>query len=293
MVTRDFWIERIESALDRRSIVWLHGVRRVGKTMLCRSLREVEYFDCELPGVRRQLQDPERFLRSLGPRQRAGQSRTPRIVLDEVHRLPDPAQLLKIAADHFPHVAVIATGCSTLAATAKFSDSLTGRKVSVWLTPMMSADLAAFGDTGLEHRLWHGGIPPFFLSAGATPTAIQEYQEWLDSYWARDIQELFRVEKRNSFLRFAELVLANSSGIFEATAYAGPCEVSRPTITTYLGVLEQTRVAHVVRPYSTRKATESSRLQRSTRSTPDSSATQGSLLRLARRISDSSGNTTC
>jgi predicted AAA+ superfamily ATPase len=32
--------------------------------------------------------------------------------------------------------------------------------------------------------------------------------------------------------------------------------VSRPTIANYLGVLEATDVAHVVRPYSTRRATE-------------------------------------
>jgi hypothetical protein len=44
--------------------------------------------------------------------------------------------------------------------------------------------------------------------------------------------------------------------MFEATRFAGPCEVSRPTITNYLAVLEATRVAHVIRPYSTRKSAE-------------------------------------
>jgi uncharacterized protein len=51
-------------------------------------------------------------------------------------------------------------------------------------------------------------------------------------------------------------VLVNSGGIFEATAYAGPCEVSRSTIVNYLDVLETTDVAHIVRPYSTRRASE-------------------------------------
>lgn len=245
MVKRTFWIERIEGAWQRRSVVWLFGVRRIGKTTLCRSLDGVEYFDCELPSVRRQLEEPERFLASLGGS---------RIALDEIHRLQHPSELLKIAADHHPDVKVVATGSSTLAATAKFSDTLTGRKASVWLTPMMSADLKEFGEEPLEERLWRGGVPPFFL--GGTDTAAEEFEEWLDSYWARDIQELFRLERRSSFLRFVELLLANSGGIFEASSYAGPCEVSRTTIANYLGVLEETRVAHVVRPYSTRRATE-------------------------------------
>lgn len=39
------------------------GVRRVGKTTLARSLPEAAYFDCELPRVRRMIEeDPEGFL---------------------------------------------------------------------------------------------------------------------------------------------------------------------------------------------------------------------------------------
>ena len=75
-------------------------------------------------------------------------------------------------------------------------------------------------------------------------------QEWLDAFWAKDVLELFRLERRASFQRFAELVLAESGAIFEATRFARPCEVSRQTITNYLAVLEATFVAHVVRPFS-------------------------------------------
>jgi predicted AAA+ superfamily ATPase len=78
----------------------------------------------------------------------------------------------------------------------------------------------------------------------------------MDAYWAKDIQELFRLERRDSFQRFTELVMAQSGGIFDATRFAGPCEVSRPTITNYLCVLEATFVAHVIRPFSTRRPTE-------------------------------------
>ena len=35
------------------------------KTYLCQSLRETEYFDCELPRVRRMMDDPEGFLDNL------------------------------------------------------------------------------------------------------------------------------------------------------------------------------------------------------------------------------------
>lgn len=225
-------------------MLWLAGVRRAGKTVLCQSLEGIDYYDCELPRTRRLMEDPEAFLR-----ERSGR----RIVLDEIHRLGSPSELLKIAADHFPETRVLATGSSTLEATAKFRDTLTGRRETVWLTPMIAADLDDFGQTDLRHRLLHGGLPPFFL---AERVPERDFQDWIDAYWAKDIQELFRLERRWSFQRFAELLFAQSGGMFEATRFTAPCEVSRQTISNYLAALEATFVVHVVRPFSTHRSTE-------------------------------------
>ena len=244
MVKRRFWQNEIEKLWARRSIVWLKGVRRVGKTSLARTLDSIEFFDCELPRVRRAMEDPEEFLSGL---------RGKRIILDEVHRLANPSEMLKIAADHFPTVRVLATGSSTLGARTHFRDTLAGRKSELWLTPMLQADLQEFGRPDLKHRLLHGGLPPFFL---AEDPPEREFQEWMDAYWAKDIQELFRLERRASFQRFVELVFAQSGGIFEATKFSGPCEVSRTTITNYLAVLEETLVALVLRPFSSRRTNE-------------------------------------
>jgi uncharacterized protein len=238
VVRRTAWIERIESAWRRRSVVWLMGARRVGKSVLCQSLPACEYFDCELPRVRRLLEDPEDFLR---------QYRGKRVVLDEVHRLPNPSELLKVAADHFPTTRILATGSSTLGASARFRDTLTGRKAEVWLTPMTLADLVDFGQENLRHRLLHGGLPPFFLAAEPPE---RDFQEWVDAYWAKDILELFRLERRQSFQRLFELLMAQSGGMFEATRFARACEVSRTTIGNYLAVLEATFVVHVIRPFA-------------------------------------------
>jgi len=106
MVNRKHWQNLIEKAWRARTVIWLAGVRRVGKTCLAQSLDGVEYFDCELPRVRRLLEDPQEFWDGL-----KGQ----RVVLDEIHRLDDPSQTLKIAADHYPTIRVLATGSSTLA----------------------------------------------------------------------------------------------------------------------------------------------------------------------------------
>ena len=244
MVQRHYWLNKLEEAWRRRNVVWLSGVRRVGKTFLCKSIPEAEYFDCELPRVRKMMDDPESFLGGFQRR---------RIVLDEIHRLEHPSQLLKIAADHYPKTQVIATGSSTLGASAKFRDTLAGRKAEIRLTPAMSADLLDFHRTNLRHRFLHGGLPPFFL-ASDFPEA--DVQEWMDAFWAKDIQELFRLGRRHSFQKFIELLMAQSGGIFEATRFARPCEVSRSSILNYLKILEATFIAYVLRPFSSRRATE-------------------------------------
>jgi predicted AAA+ superfamily ATPase len=175
------------------------------------------------------------------------------VVLDEILTLADPARMLKIAADHFPRTRLLATGSSTLGASRKFRDTLAGRKAEVRLTPMMTADLSDFEAPDLSHRLLRGGLPPFFLAASFPE---RDFQEWMDAYWAKDIQELFRLERRHSFQRFAELLFIRSGGMFEATRFARDCEASRTTIVNYLTVLEATYVVHVLRPFSKRRASE-------------------------------------
>ncbi len=244
IIQRPFWQNMIEQAWSQKNIIWLMGVRRIGKTSLCNSLGNIEYFDCERPSIRQLFSDPEAFLE--------GQKGN-KIALDEIHKLDDPSEVLKLAADHYPEVKIIATGSSTLGASAKFKDTLTGRKREIWLTPLLLQEMAIFGNENLRHRFLFGGFPSFFVEKKLPEI---DFQEWSDSYWAKDIQELFSVGKRSSFQKFAELLLINSGGMFEATKYTAPCEVTRPTIINYLHVLEETFVVNIVRPYSTHKQTE-------------------------------------
>jgi predicted AAA+ superfamily ATPase len=244
MLHRTVWETRLEAAWAERSIVWLAGVRRSGKTTLCRSLPNTIYYDCELPRARRAMEDVEAFLKD-----HQGQ----RLVLDEIHRLEHPSELLKIAADHYPGIRILATGSSTLGASRKFSDTLTGRKRTVWLTPMIHQDMVDFGRSDLRFRMLRGGLPPFFL---AQRLPRRDYQDWFDGYWAKDLQELFRLERRAGFQKLMELLFRQSGGIFEASSFAGPCGISRTTVQTYLDILEETFLVTVLRPFHSGRSRE-------------------------------------
>ncbi len=239
MIERHLWKARVTAAWRQAPIAWLTGPRRVGKTVLARSFPDAEFLNCDLPSAAARLQDPESFYRSLASDRR--------VVFDEVHQLPDPSRLLKIASDAFPRLKILATGSSTLAATRKFRDSLAGRKRTVQMVPVLHEELPAFGIRDLRDRLLRGGLPPALLAAERDDDF---YAEWKDSYFARDVQELFRVEKRAGFLMLFSLLLRQSGGMLDVTRLAAESQISRSTALTWLEVYQATHVVHVVRPYA-------------------------------------------
>ena len=238
MIERPFWLQRIETAWREAPIAWLAGVRRSGKTTLAEGLgsERVYYVNCDLPVVEDMVRDPQLFYRGC-PK--------PVVVFDEIHQLRDPARVLKIGADDFPGVKILATGSSTLAASRKFRDTLTGRKRLVHLTPVTWSELPAFEAT-LPRRLLLGGLPPVLLAASKTPSF---YREWLDSFFARDIQRLFGFRDVNRFNALFEYVLRQSGGQFQVTKAATALGITRPTVESHVRALEITHAVTLVRPF--------------------------------------------
>lgn len=238
MINRPYWESKLERAWTEAPIVWLAGVRRSGKTTLAQSLgaERCLYVNCDLPATEDRVRDPVLFFQ---------QCDRPVVVFDEIHQLRDPSRVLKIAADEFPKLKVLATGSSTLAASKKFRDTLTGRKRTLHLVPVLTGELAAFG-ANLEKRLYHGGLPPALLAAAKQPAF---YREWLDSFFARDIQRLFAFRDINRFNALFEYVLRQSGGQLEVTKTASALGISRPTVESHLQALEITQALTLVRPF--------------------------------------------
>ncbi len=233
MYQRPFWLEKIESAWQRRPIVWLSGARRVGKTTLAKMLSDAVYMNCDLPSVGRRLADPESFFDGL--------AHGTIVVLDEIHQMADPSRLLKIAADGYPHLRILATGSSTLAATKKFRDALTGRKQEIYLPPVLWQECREiFGIADLDKRLLHGGLPEPLLSSHKDPAF---FSEWIDSYYARDIQELFGIRNRSGFIKLFHLLMRQSGGLADYTGLAKLSSLSYPTVRAHI---EAMSIAHAV-----------------------------------------------
>ena len=239
MIQRPLWLERIRRAWSERSVVWLSGVRRVGKTTLSRMVPGAVHLNCDLPSVGRTLDNPALFL--------GGREPGSVLVFDEAHRLPDPSLLLKIAADEYPGLRILATGSSTLAATSKFRDSLAGRTVAIHLCPVLWEECAEpFGTGDFDRRLLHGGLPEALL---ADAKSAEPFAEWIDGFYARDVLELFRVRNRRGFLGLFRLLLRESGGQVDHSRLARLAELSRPTVKAYAEALEVAHAIHLLRPF--------------------------------------------
>jgi hypothetical protein len=133
-----------------------------------------------------------------------------------------------------------------LAATRKFRDSLTGRKRTVHLTPVIWDEIEAFDNTPLLRRLFHGGLPQALLAPQKIPSL---YREWIDSFFARDVQRLFGFRDPNKFNALFEYLLRQSGGLLEISRTASDLRISRPTVESYLNVLQATHAMTLVRPF--------------------------------------------
>ncbi len=240
MIQRPLWEGKIKDCWKEAPIVWLAGVRRAGKTTLAQSLGgedTVLYVNCDLPVSEDRVRDPQLFFKSC---------ERPIVVFDEIHQLQDPSRILKIGADLFPHLRILATGSSTLAASSKFRDTLAGRKRVIHLLPVLWTELAAFSCNDISRRLFQGGLPPALL---AKSKSTSFYREWLDSFFARDIQKLFPFRDVDKFNALFEYLLRQSGGQIETSKVASELKISRLTIESHLKALEITQAVTRIRPF--------------------------------------------
>jgi hypothetical protein len=94
----------------------------------------------------------------------------------------------------------------------------------------------------LDRRLLRGGLPEMLLAPDMEP---EWYAEWLDSFYARDVQELFGIRERTGFLSLLRLMLRQSGGLADYSALSRECDLSRPTVKAHL---EAMSIAYALAP---------------------------------------------
>jgi len=242
----------LEKWLYKGKILILYGARQVGKTTLVKELLKKYkisdgYFDCEIIALKQALEtkDPDKL------KQFVGNSKL--VVLDEAQKVTDIGVTLKLLADHFPEVQIIATGSSSFDLANKVNEPLTGRALEFILVPLSIEELKQIYNPielkeQVEQRLRFGMYPEIVRQAETAGKTLLD--NLASKYLYKDILEFDRVRKSEILLRllqFLALQIGNEVSFYElATAL----EVDRNTVIKYIDLLEKTFVITKLRAFS-------------------------------------------
>lgn len=255
---------RVEEHLFRGKVIVLYGARQVGKTTLARELLAKHpesslYLTCDEPDVREAFTGKSltQIRRFLGPLKF--------LVLDEAQRVEGIGLSLKLIADGWPELQILATGSSSFELGSRLREPLTGRKFEFWLPPLTLRELAkSQGNLEtrrlLEQRILYGTYPEVAMLGG--PDGRERLMELSRSYLHSDLLS-FRDIRNPALLEKLIQALALQIGQeVSHTELAGLVGIDKNTVADYLRILQQAFVVFVLPPFSRNRRNELKKLSK-------------------------------
>lgn len=258
--------DALQASLADTPVVLLQGPRQCGKTTLARAVAEpagfgyLSFDDDNL--VRAARADPLGFVLDLPPR----------MVLDEVQRVPEIFTSLKLVVDRDRQPGrFLLTGSADVLLLPKLADSLAGRMEVIRLHPLAQTELRQqpsgflaqlFGaefkvlaaermGLALAERVVAGGFPAALMRQASRRRAW--YQAYVQTLVQRDVRDLARIAALDVMPRLLELAAGQTAHLFNVSELASPFGLSRPTVRDYLTLLERVFLVDVLPPWHVRQ----------------------------------------
>ena len=239
MIPRPRPLARIDETFRVHPVAALLGPRQCGKTTLARLLVERDggtLFDLENPVDRRRLAAPLTALERLEGL----------VVLDEIQRLPELFELLRVLVDRPGNPArFLVLGSASPGLVRGVSETLAGRVGFVDLGGLSLAEVGADRRDALWSR---GGFPPSFLAADDRASFAWR-EAFVRTFLERDLPQMGIAIPAETLRRFWTMV-ANAHGqVWNASSFARSLGVSGHTVRRYLDVLAGAYVLRVLPPW--------------------------------------------
>lgn len=234
---------KIEDVLHTsRNIVILYGARQVGKTTLVKNIIDnnnfnAEYFNCDYLDIQTmfRLENAGNFANIIGNRNL--------LVLDEAERIKDIGHVLKIFADEFPDVHVIATGSSSFELSGQISEPLTGRKRTFILFPLSWNEFVN-GRTYTEQRrsldrILRFGLYPAVSLKNQEQDISTELDEIANSYLFKDVFSFQTMKKPELVHDMVRLLAFQQGHEVSYNELAQKLKVDQTVVQRYINILEK------------------------------------------------------
>ena len=271
---------RFAEALEDSPVVLIEGPRQCGKTTFAQVVCAPEFLpDGATAGQTTGL--GYTYLNFDNDVIRAGAEADPlgfvadlpeRVVLDEVQRVPGLFTALKLEVDRRRTAGrFVLTGSTRVLAVPTIADSLAGRLETIRLHPLAQLELhpgspagggfidALLGDAfphreaerlgpELAERIVAGGYPP----ALARPSGRRRanwYRNYIEAQVQRDIADMARIAGLDALPRLLALAATQTARLFNLSRLASRFQLSRPTIGSYIALLERVYLLERLPPW--------------------------------------------
>jgi predicted AAA+ superfamily ATPase len=240
MLPRSDLLGRTNRLLKSSPVVALLGPRQSGKTTLATQVlarRRGERFDLEDPRDLQRLSEPMTALESLRGL----------VVIDEIQRVPELFQILRVLADRRPLPArFLVLGSASPELLRQSSETLAGR---IQFVELPGFSLSEVGPTHMRRRLLRGGFPRSYLAA-SDAASLKWREEFIRTFIERDIPGLGTQLRSPMNLRRLWMMLAHRHAqVWNGAALASALGESYPTVKRHVDLLTGALVVRQLPPW--------------------------------------------
>lgn len=267
--------------IENEEIVVITGMRRVGKTTLCKSIfekiesRNKIFLDIENPIDQKLFEEEDysniitNFVKkfNINPTERIY------VFLDEIQSSPNIVGAIKYLYDHLA-IKFVLTGSSSFYLKNLFSESLAGRKVLFELYPLSFEEFLIFKsikkefyesfeekEAGKDKIIFekYKYLYDEFVEFGGFPGVViiddkeqkkERLEDIFKSYFEKEVKGLSEFRDINAFRDLMLTLLQRTGSKLDIGKLASEVKVSRDTVYKYLSFLESTYFVHFISPYS-------------------------------------------
>jgi predicted AAA+ superfamily ATPase len=239
MLQRPYYLDRLNTAIERSPVTALLGPRQCGKTTLARQIaghQNAAFFDLESVPDRRRLQNPQLVLGGL----------TGLIVLDEIQAMPELFQVLRILVDHPENKArFLILGSASPEIIRSVSETLAGRLEFIELHGF---DVSETGANAWESLWLRGGFPRSYL-ADSENDSLAWREGFIRTFLERDIPQLGINIPAAAMRRFWAMLAHYHGQTWNAAEVGRSMGLSNKTVLSYLDILTGTFMIRQLQPW--------------------------------------------
>lgn len=253
----------IEKGLFKGKIAIIYGARQVGKTTMVKKIQKKysensSYFNCDEPDIRDALTNKTstEIKAFIGKKQL--------IIIDEAQRVENIGLTLKLIADNFTDIQIIATGSSSFDLSNKIAEPLTGRKTEYYLYPFSLEELrGAYSDLEidrlLERRMIYGMYPEITRDEEDSEKKLKSLAL---SYAYKDILQYQYIKNPEVLEKLLKALALQIGCEVSYNELAGLVGVSKQTVENYVQLLEKAFIIFRLGPFSKNLRNELKKLRK-------------------------------